>query len=337
MSTVTNTLIEQSEAIAREALARYDFSPRATMRLANLSENVTFKIDDPATGERAALRLHRQGYHERHQIKSELLWLDALRADRCVEVPPPIAAKNGERVVMIDTDDGPRMVTVNGWMDGVMPDEHTDLVGSFGTLGAATAKLHAHATAWELPDGFCRPTWGVEQFLGPHPTFGPWRAGLGLDAHSGRLLEMAEAKVLAELATFPTTPDHWGLIHADLRLTNLLLHDRGGEQVVRVIDFDDCGKGWLMYDFGAAVSFMEHDPRLPELLASWVDGYRGVRPLGDAQHAQLATFVMLRRLVLVGWVARNVETATEASILGAGFTDGACEVAERYLDGTLTG
>jgi hypothetical protein len=44
---------------------------------------------------------------------------------------------------------------------------------------------------------------------------------------------------------------------------------------------------------------------------------------------------MLRRLVLVGWVAKNVETATEAADLGAGFTVGACEVAERYLRGRL--
>ncbi len=44
---------------------------------------------------------------------------------------------------------------------------------------------------------------------------------------------------------------------------------------------------------------------------------------------------MLRRLVLVGWVARNHDTATEAAALGAGFTEGACEVAERYLRGTL--
>jgi Ser/Thr protein kinase RdoA (MazF antagonist) len=39
-----------------------------------------------------------------------------------------------------------------------------------------------------------------------------------------------------------------------------------------VIDFDDCGWGWLLYDFGTAVSFFEHDPRVPELTEAWVRG-----------------------------------------------------------------
>jgi Ser/Thr protein kinase RdoA (MazF antagonist) len=100
---------------------------------------------------------------------------------------------------------------------------------------------------------------------------------------------------------------------------------------VRVIDFDDCGPSWLMYDFGSAVSFMEDDPRVPELIDTWAAGYRTVRPLAPELAREIDTFVMLRRIVLVGWVARNHDTAPEAAALGAGFTAGACDLAERYL------
>ena len=65
----------------------------------------------------------------------------------------------------------------------------------------------------------------------------------------------------------------FGLVHADIRLANLLVD---GDHV-RVIDFDDCGFSWFMYDFATTVSFMEDHPRVPELRDAWVEGYRSVR------------------------------------------------------------
>lgn len=326
-----DALVRSGEVLGHQALARYCFSPRAKVSVINLSENVTLRIDDPATGERAVMRLHRTGYHHLAQIKSELQWLDALRASGEVLVPPPIDAKGGDRVVTIDTDEGARYVSVLGWLDGEQPDPGGDLVAQFSMLGAATAKLHAHAARWPLPPGFVRRPWDGAHLIGDRPTFGPWRAGRGLGSEELALLERAEAQVADELAAFGRGAGEFGLVHADLRLANLLIAD--GD--VRIIDFDDCGPSWLMYDFGSAVSFIEDDPRLPAMAASWQAGYRTVRELPAAQADQLATFVMLRRLVLLGWAAKNAATATEAAELGAGFTAGACEVAERYLAGTL--
>lgn len=331
MSTVMGTLVEESLDIARRAMALYDFSPRATLDVVNLSENVTFRIEDPVTDERAALRLHRTDYHSVAQIKSELLWLDSLAQRRTADVPPPISTRSGERVARIDTIHGERLVTVSGWLGGVMPDASSDLGAAFEMLGAATAKLHAHSESWTLPPGFCRRPWNVEHLLGARPTFGPWRDGLGLGKEERAILETAEVAIRADLASFDAGPGHYGLVHADLRLANLLLDQRDGSPIVRVIDFDDCGPSWFMYDFGSAVSFMEDDPRVPDLADRWTTGYRTIRDLSAASVAQLPTFVMLRRLVLVGWVARNHETATEAAALGSGFTAGACELAERYL------
>ena len=327
-----DTLIARSELLAREALTHYVFSPQTQVSVINLSENVTLRIDDPATDECAVMRLHRADYHSVAQIKSELLWLDALRDSRAVSVPPPIGARHGERVVTIRDEHGdPRYVTVCGWLPGAMPTGDESLVTQFTLLGETTARLHEHALGWERPPGFVRRPWGAEQLLGANPTFGAWRAGLGLGLAERDLLERAEAQIRRELQSFGADAASYGLVHADLRLANLLVD----KDCVRVIDFDDCGSSWLMYDFGSAVSFFEHDPRLPELIDAWCRGYRTVRPLSAALQAQLVTFVMLRRLVLVGWVARNHATATEAAALGAGFTTGACEVAERYLGGRL--
>lgn len=331
MSRTIGSFVEASVDCAKQAMKQFDFSPRATLDIVNLSENVTFRIEDPATDERAVMRLHRTDYHSVAQIKSELLWLDALAQSRTAEVPPPISTRSGERVARVDTVDGERLVTVAGWLDGVMPDASGDLSAAFEMLGAATARLHAHSESWALPPGFCRRPWNVEHLLGARPTFGPWRDGLGLGKEERAILEATEAAIRADLATFEAGPGHLGLVHADLRLANLLLDERDGRPVVRIIDFDDCGPSWFMYDFGSAVSFMEDDPRVPELADHWATGYRTVRDLSAASEAQLPTFVMLRRLVLLGWVARNHETATEAAALGSGFTAGACVLAERYL------
>ena len=84
------------------------------------------------------------------------------------------------------------------------------------------------------------------------------------------VLGRLDAALRSRLARFGSEPHRYGLVHADLRLANLL---EDGDQTY-VIDFDDCGFGWFLYDFGTAVSFFEHDPRVPELTDAWVRGYR---------------------------------------------------------------
>ncbi|MGH3261430.1 MAG: phosphotransferase enzyme family protein, partial [Trebonia sp.] len=118
-----------------------------------------------------------------------------------------------------------------------------------------------------------------------------------------------------------------GLIHADMRLANLLVD---GDDVW-VIDFDDCGFSWFMYDFATTISFMEDHPRVPELREAWVRGYRTIGELSAEDEAELDTFVMLRRLLLVAWIGSHHTFATEAAELGAGFTAGTCALADRYL------
>jgi Ser/Thr protein kinase RdoA (MazF antagonist) len=78
------------------------------------------------------------------------------------------------------------------------------------------------------------------------------------------------------------------------------------------------------------VSFIEHHPRLPEMIDSWVRGYRGVLDLTSEDEEEIWTFVMFRRLLLVAWIGSHpaVDIARE---LGADYTRASCELAERYL------
>jgi Ser/Thr protein kinase RdoA (MazF antagonist) len=132
--------------------------------------------------------------------------------------------------------------------------------------------------------------------------------------------------VRARLAEYGTSPDRFGLIHADLRAANLLVD---GDRL-HVIDFDDCGFSWFLYDFAAAVSFVEHDPRLPEWQAAWLRGYRTVEPLDPADEQMLATFVMMRRLMLVAWMGSHAHSR-ECQEIGPAYTAESCTLARRYL------
>jgi Ser/Thr protein kinase RdoA (MazF antagonist) len=315
--------------VAAAALDRFGLSADATATLCNVSENHTYRVDDPESERRYALRVHRAGYRTSEQIESELQWVDALREDGAVDTCVPVPAPGGERVVTVSVDGlGARNVVLFDWLPGREPDpEGEAVIAGFRTLGAVSARMHAHARAWRRPPGFARPTWDYERTLGAGGHWGRWQDGLGMGPEERQLLDRLDAAIAARLEAYGQAGDRFGLVHADIRLANLLVDD--GD--VRVIDFDDSGFAWFMYDFATTVSFMEDHPRVPELRDAWLEGYRSVAPLDPADEAELDTFVMLRRLLLVAWIGSHHTFATEAAELGAGFTAGTCALAERYL------
>src|SRR5215813_6097963 len=97
----TTTELPPAELLARigrmveRSLPLWGLSPAARATMINHSENVTYRIDDPDTGNRSILRVHRVGYHSKDAIRSELQWMDALRREAGVETPETIPAKDG--------------------------------------------------------------------------------------------------------------------------------------------------------------------------------------------------------------------------------------------------
>jgi Ser/Thr protein kinase RdoA (MazF antagonist) len=316
------------DRLAQTAPAVYGLDPACEVRLINVSENWTYRIDAP-DGSVYALRVHRPGYHTAGEIASELDWIDALREDGAVETGHAVAGPGGNRVCQVSTAElGERNVVLFEWLSGEMPDPDAgDLKAGFRTLGAVSARMHGHSRSWRRPDGFERFSWDYDTTLGAGGHWGRWQDGLGMGREQLELLARLDDVLRRRLDAFGRGPERFGLVHADIRLANLLVD---GDRV-RVIDFDDCGFSWFMYDFATTVSFIEDHPQVPELKQAWIDGYRSLAPLAADDEAELDTFVMLRRLLLVAWIGSHHEFATEAAELGAGFTDGSCALAERYL------
>ncbi len=315
--------------LAEKAIGHYDLPAGLTVEMINLSENATYRVEGPGDGQRWALRVHREGYHSKNAIQSELNWCQALLADGAAVTPVPIPGKDGNLIQTVDHDllPNPRHVVLFNWEAGREPSENDENLGEwFATLGETAARMHGQVIAWQRPAGFERLTWDFDTSLGDRPHWGRWRDGMGLTPESEALFAETVALIGRRLEAFGKGPERFGLIHCDMRLANLLIDGT----VTKVIDFDDCGFSWFMYDCATTVSFFEHEEHVPELIRSWVEGYRRVRDLPEADAAEIPTFVMLRRLLLVAWIGSHSETEL-AQDMGVDYTRGSMDLCRTYL------
>ncbi|MHC8508938.1 MAG: phosphotransferase enzyme family protein [Rhodospirillales bacterium] len=313
--------------LADESLRLWPAPEDARARLINVAENVTYLVE-AAGGWRAVLRLHREGYHTERAIECELLWMDALNAGHCVITPKVILGRNGRAVQKAGLPGrlNDRFMVMFEFVEGVQPDETRDLTGPFEELGEMAAKTHNHTIAWAKPQPFERLTWNLDTVFGAEPTWGDWREGPNHTAETRAVLERVEQVVIKRLRVFGRSEQRYGLIHADMRLANLLIN----EGTTRLIDFDDCGLGWFLYDFAAGISFIEDDPQIPALREAWVRGYRKIRTMTDEEEREIDSFVMLRRMALLAWIGSRAG-ATEAQALAPDFARVSAELGENYL------
>jgi Ser/Thr protein kinase RdoA (MazF antagonist) len=296
------------DRVATAALAAYDLPDGTTATLVNQSENATYAVRRADGDTTAALRVHRLDYHPEGAIRSELAWIDALRTEGVITAPAVLTACDGERELVVADPEGataPRSVVMFEWLPGASPDEDS-LVANFAELGELTARLHEHARSWAQPPGFRRFAWGYEEALGRIARWGRWQEAPGVEDAALPLLTRLDETLRDRLAAY------------------------GPGRPTAVIDFDDCGFGWFLYDFGAAVSFIEDHPDVPEATDQWVEGYRRVAPLTTEDEAELRTFVMFRRLLLLAWIGSHADVDV-AQELAPTYALGTCALAEDYL------
>ncbi|MCZ4351676.1 phosphotransferase [Roseovarius aestuarii] len=320
-------LLTHLDRLAQHSLALWDMPPNAHARLINVSENATYLVEADG-GYKAILRVHREQYHTRRAIECELAWIAALKEARAVVTPDSYTGKNGQ-VIQEGQVDGlkvPRFMVLFEFVEGAQPDETGDLEGPFEELGETAALTHEHSKAWPRPEKFERLEWNTETVFGRAANWGNWRDAPNVTPDVAKVLEAVETRICERLDAFGTRDDRYGLIHADMRLANLLIGPNG----TRLIDFDDCGFGWFLYDFATGISFMEDDPRVPALKAAWVRGYEKVRPLGEAEKAEIDTFVMLRRMALLAWIGSHIE-APEPQALAPDFARVTAELGAEWL------
>ncbi len=317
----------QKESLLDESTSLWDLPTKTEIRLINVSENLTYLLESSGTN-KSILRVHRPGYRTDKEIESELIWLDQLRSEKLIATPSVIRGKNGYRIQKIKSTETGNVVNLVlfEFAEGNHPQENHDQNELFNSLGQMAAILHKQVCRWSRPNEFYRQDWDLETILGDHPVWGNWQVAPGVTEEISSLLMRAEKELSDHIMAFGKSKQNYGLIHADMRLANIL---QSGKQLT-LIDFDDCGFGWFLYDFAASVSFMETSPGLEDLKQAWLNGYREIHSVSKNEERLLDSFVMLRRLALLAWIGSHSES-DEPKLLAPFFAQDTAEVAESYL------
>ena len=225
----------------------------------------------------------------------------------------------------------PRQTDLVTWIDGkplddTSLDEHA-LLESYRILGETTARVHNQASTWELPAGFTRHAWDVDGLLGESPFRGRfWELQALNDVQRNRL--QALRPILAErLSAFGKDADRYSMIHADLVAENMLTSTDG----LRLIDFDDAGFGWHLFDIATSLFWFLDAPYYQQLEQALLGSYQSARSLPDEHIALLPSFLVARGTTYLGLVHTRSETDTVRELTSA-IVAKVMALVDNYLD-----
>ncbi len=280
-------------ALAAAAAAHWGGKPLALIRN---RENAVFRMELPG-GDMAALRLHRQGYQRDSAIRSEL-WFCAELAAQGLPVPRPLPGRDDALLVRLE---GGRLASAVEWLPGDPLGEagqpFTDPVDlqlrRHNALGHLLAQIHDITATMTLPEWFDRPRWDLEGLLGDAPFWGRFWEHPALTApEAARMAELRlglRDRLARALAGQTPAP-----VHADVLRENVLV---SGE-ILSLIDFDDSGMGFHLYDLGTVLSQNLYEAARDDIRAALIEGYSTLR---SADPALIDLFTLARTLASVGW------------------------------------
>ncbi len=293
------------ERLASEALRAWDLDGAKLTPVA-YRENMTFRVD-AGDRDRFALRIHQAGYRSDDEIRSELAFMTALR-EGGVRTPEVVAARDGSLLVRTRAPTVPeeRQCDLFEWIEGRLlrsVDDASlaspDLEAAYAEVGRQAASIANIAEAWQPPAGFSRPAWDAEGIFGREALLGDWRRLASLSDGQRDLFERLSQRLRSELNAFGQTPDRYGLSHGDFLPENLVVCDDG----LRLIDFDDCGASWTLFEFATALFDLLGHPAFDACLAALVAGFRERRSLPEEHLARFPSFALARGLSYLGWAA----------------------------------
>ena len=312
---------EQSARLYRMALAAVSHWPFECTRIEPIKvrENAVYAVH-LADGGRVVLRIHRLGYHSDEALRSELTWMKALRAAG-IEVPQVVPSRRGNAFEPIGCEGvpGPRQVDVFEWIDGNqlgsveqgLSSDRAWVERTYAVVGELAARMHNQSCAWQAPAGFQRHSWCDDGLAGATPLWGRFWELEGLTPRQRSLFEGLRARLEQDLVDFGKTSDRFGLIHADLVPENILVN---GDRL-RIIDFDDAGFGWHLFEIATSLYFIRRDSNYEIARDALIAGYRRHRALPDEHLRLLPMFLAARGTTYLGWVHTRKGEATARELM----------------------
>ncbi|MBO5486313.1 MAG: phosphotransferase, partial [Eubacterium sp.] len=240
------------------------------------SENFTYLISSEEEHSKYVLRVNRPGYHSLEELNSEISWMYELKKDTDIHMAEVLPGKNGERIQKLDMQDPENpyyTCSLFSFVEGesIRDIEYTRLLQYQKVIGSICAKMHLHVLHSEKIRSLPRFSWAEKDLVGKDAIVGDWEISDQITEEQKIVLKQAVEIALKRLEKYGKSSDRYGLIHSDLNINNILVDG----DVVNVLDFDDCGYGWFLYDL--ATSVLEYDDTLEEMIAAWVEGYEQIR------------------------------------------------------------
>lgn len=305
-----------SLVLAKLALAEFGFDPESVpLTFIKMRENTVFRADTPDGP--IALRLHRPGYRGQEEVAAESEFIELL-ADRGFPVVRLVPTRSGSYTVVVSDGETEVVVDAQRWLEGSRQLGSSEDEGEaeldeshFAQMGAIAARMHGVAEELAGVRVFPREPWDAEGLVGANALWGDALSVPGLDEVSRTQLERTRDLILTELAKFGTSPAVYGTIHADFTPENVLVY---GEDLV-VIDFDDFGDGWYLFDLATVLFFFIQHPRYAAYRESLLRGYRTQRELSATEEGMLDLFLVARGYTYLGWAATRPETETAAFLI----------------------
>jgi len=295
---------------ARIAMAAFGLDVADIAPLSH-SENVVLALTT-TNDKRFAIRLHRPGYNSIAEMNSEVQFVESLRRFG-VPVPTATPLTAGGHYTPVDVAGIEHQVGVVEWvrgepLGGPLDAGGPSLVSHYRRIGELAAQIRLHNQSWQAPAGFTRRRWDAAGLVGEAPSWGRfWEVDLLTDAQRS-VFSQARDRLIGVLDAIPLDDNHFGLIHSDLHLGNVMADGTD----LTIIDFDDSGYGYFVHELAVALHPMVGEDDFDAALDSLVEGYRSVYPLPDADVALIADFLAMRSLMIIGWLAARPEVPAYA-------------------------
>ncbi len=279
-----------TDEVLHDLLQRFGISPSDCTPLRGF-ENLVFNVVHE--GKSAIFRVTHGSHRSRPEIEGELDFMIHV-AKNGLLTPAIIPSRKGLLVESTGTSPNDFHAVLFAKAPG-QPSTKADWGPDFyRKWGKAIGLMHRSAQSYVAPAHMQRDSWDDDDIVVNAAHYLPE----GHEIHL-RLLE----EVLERMNSWSTTPDVYGLIHADLHRNNFFWYK--GE--ITAFDFDDTAYCWFVYDIAvilfSSAFYRREDLSYNEFAAAFLppfmEGYRTEYDLPVAELDRIEDLVRFREILLV--------------------------------------